>query len=214
MQSGRNSEPSMDDILASIRKIISEDPSSLGLGTPAAPSPAPLSLDAHRAPVATGTAPQRPAGPETPPTAGGSDDLSDLVEGSPALATPTLNAPTPTAPEPLGASLGALAAGLATLIKTPQPAPAPSAQMQPAPAAAPSAILPTAPAAMIDEARVAPADAAPLAPQPSAPPSVRSLEEAVAEMLRPMLQRWVDENVPALAERIVREHVRRRSEDA
>ena len=212
----------MDDILASIRKIISEDPASLGLGAPAAPSPTPLSMDTHRAPVATGSAPQRLAGPDAaapaPRAAGGSDDLSDLVDGSPApatLATPAPDAHAPAAPEPLGASLGALAAGLATLIKTPpQPAPAPAAQMHPAPAAAPSPILPTSPKATIAEARVVPADAAPLAPKPSAPTSVRTLEEAVADMLRPMLQRWVDENVPALAERIVREHVRRRSDDA
>lgn len=37
----------------------------------------------------------------------------------------------------------------------------------------------------------------------------RSLEQAADEMLRPMLQDWLDSNLPALVERLVREEIER-----
>jgi uncharacterized protein len=37
----------------------------------------------------------------------------------------------------------------------------------------------------------------------------RTLEELVREMLRPMLQTWLDENLPAIVERLVREEIAR-----
>lgn len=55
-------------------------------------------------------------------------------------------------------------------------------------------------------------------PQPSAPPSQvagaqptppRTLEDAVAEMLRPMLQKWVAENMPRIIEKALRVEVAR-----
>jgi len=42
----------------------------------------------------------------------------------------------------------------------------------------------------------------------------RSLEELVRELLRPMLQRWLDENLPGLVERAVRSEIARQSEEA
>ena len=41
----------------------------------------------------------------------------------------------------------------------------------------------------------------------------RSLEELVRELLRPMLQRWLDENLPGLVERAVRAEIARQSEE-
>jgi len=41
--------------------------------------------------------------------------------------------------------------------------------------------------------------------QPEAP--VRTLEDAVADMLRPMLQQWVAENMPRIIERALRTEV-------
>jgi uncharacterized protein len=41
----------------------------------------------------------------------------------------------------------------------------------------------------------------------------RSLEELVRELLRPMLQRWLDENLPGLVERAVRAEIARQSDE-
>lgn len=38
---------------------------------------------------------------------------------------------------------------------------------------------------------------------------MRSVEDAVQEMLRPMLQEWLDDNLPRLVERLVREEIER-----
>ena len=40
-----------------------------------------------------------------------------------------------------------------------------------------------------------------------------SLEELVRELLRPMLQRWLDENLPGLVERAVRAEIARQSDE-
>jgi cell pole-organizing protein PopZ len=37
----------------------------------------------------------------------------------------------------------------------------------------------------------------------------RSFEELAEEMMRPMLQDWLDNNLPALVERLVREEIER-----
>jgi cell pole-organizing protein PopZ len=37
----------------------------------------------------------------------------------------------------------------------------------------------------------------------------RSLDELAQEMLRPMLQEWLDDNLPTLVERLVREEIER-----
>ncbi len=37
----------------------------------------------------------------------------------------------------------------------------------------------------------------------------RSLEEMAQDMLRPMLQEWLDDNLPTLVERLVREEIER-----
>lgn len=39
--------------------------------------------------------------------------------------------------------------------------------------------------------------------------STRSLDEIASEMLRPMLQEWLDDNLPTLVERLVREEIER-----
>ena len=39
--------------------------------------------------------------------------------------------------------------------------------------------------------------------------NARTLEDLVAEMLQPMLKSWLDENLPALVERLVQEEIER-----
>src|SRR5690606_32302795 len=37
----------------------------------------------------------------------------------------------------------------------------------------------------------------------------RSLEDVVRDMMRPMLQHWLDDNLPPLVERLIREEIQR-----
>jgi cell pole-organizing protein PopZ len=39
--------------------------------------------------------------------------------------------------------------------------------------------------------------------------NARTLEDLVAEMLRPMLKDWLDDNLPSLVERLVQEEIQR-----
>jgi cell pole-organizing protein PopZ len=39
--------------------------------------------------------------------------------------------------------------------------------------------------------------------------NARTLEDLVAEMLRPMLKEWLDDNLPSLVERLVQEEIQR-----
>ena len=52
-----------------------------------------------------------------------------------------------------------------------------------------------------------------LAPDEHGTGGGRSLEEVVRELLRPILQRWIDENLPGLVERAVRVEIARLSEE-
>ena len=84
-------------------------------------------------------------------------------------------------------ALGALAQGLAaSTAKSDAPVPAAVAATVPAASAAPS----------------------PSAPDTGAAPS-RSLEDVVADMLRPMLQKWVAENMPRIMEKALRSEMQR-----
>ena len=75
----------------------------------------------------------------------------------------------------------------------------------PAPAAAAPAAVP-APSAPAKSAQVA--ASAPAAPQPASEPTVpRSMEDTVAELLRPMLRQWLDQNMPRVIEKALRNEI-------
>lgn len=178
-------EPSMEEILASIRRIISED------GDPAAA-------------VAQAPAPQ--------PAAAGADDvlvLTEEVEDEPAephLTVPP-SAPEPAAPQPRAAE--------EPQVKLAEPEPEPVA---PAAAAqfgrrlisegAANASL-AALSELVNRTQRDPAiESLPMGQ------SNRTLEDLTRELLRPMLKAWLDENLPPLVERIVREEIGRLALDA
>ena len=122
------------------------------------------------------------------------------VETKPAPANPPpaakkveAPAPTPT-PAPAPAPKPAAAAPAST----PAPAPAPKpAAAAPAPAPKPAATPPPA----AKTAAPAPAQAIP-APKPAAtaPVGVKSMDETVVELLRPLLRDWLNANMPRLIE--------------
>jgi cell pole-organizing protein PopZ len=173
-------EPTMEEILASIRRIISEDD---------APESAPA---AAAAPAEAPAAPAAAAEAEPATTAASADDdddevleLTDRVETHGDL--DILSAPAVTAaPEP-----------------PPEPSPA-IAPTPPAPVAASADSLLSVTAAAAAAAAFGRLSNASAMPAPG-----RSLEDVVRELLRPLLQEWLDQNLAAIVQRTVDAEVAR-----
>ena len=190
---GANNDPSMDDILASIRKIISDDEA--------------------RAHVSGGAAGPAAASNSSPATR--RDDvllLTDLVE-EPAEEMP--RAPEPT---PLPQRIDPVSAG-----EMPQPtmpplelpiAPMPVLTQVEAPVKQPAETLIEAGAAGVaasafDRLSQAVQESVPTPAAQDPGPGVggRNLEDIVKDMLRPMLKEWLDKNLPPMVERYVEREI-------
>lgn len=221
---GPGNDSSMDDILASIRKIISDDEARGSTG---------------RKPDATTPAGSQPAeAGKSAAQAAASDDvllLTDLVDGptaGPPPSRPTLVPPvaridtgsaTPAAaaiapasnpvipPSPLAQPPGQ-SVGSTPISATPSASSAESPVKQPPaeknlmePGAAGIA------ASAFDRLSHAVQDSVPQPtatdPGPSVGPSGRTLEDIVKEMLRPMLKEWLDKNLPTVVERLVEREI-------
>lgn len=208
-----NTDPSMDDILASIRKIISADEARAQVGgAPASParSPGPaLHAVVSPAPVARIVeqgSPQpdlSPIGDAGGDPGGGRDDvllLTDLIEEPRAEPAPQ--------PLPLPRIDPVRAADM------PQPA------LGPEPAAGP----PTGPRLVAGDTASSAAEAfarlsqavqesvlPPAAAETHVPLATggKSVEELAADLLRPMLKDWLDRNLPTLVERLVEREIAR-----
>ncbi len=187
-------EPTMEEILASIRRIISEDEAPAE--TPAAAAAPEIEAQPEPAPqpVAAETVFAAPFEPEPAPAV--EDDvleLTDRYDAAPVetigdldvTPTETYQAPEPPAAPPAreqgydtlvgdsaAASAASAFAGLAASFKKPEPAPAAS-----------TGDLPFV--------------------------SGNTVEAMVAEMLRPLLKDWLDANLPAIVEAQVRKEVER-----
>jgi cell pole-organizing protein PopZ len=215
-------DPSMDDILASIRKIISDD-------------------EARAQVNGAASAESKLPGP-TAASASASTDRDDVLlltdlldEPKTAPPRPTL-VPPPAKPDPVSSAQA----------QVPQPSVAPipppfiplpptvAAEQQTVPTPSTSAAKPIAPVEppvkqpLADRSLVEP-DAAGLAasafhrlsqavqesvprpaatdPGPSVGPSGRNLEDIVKELLRPMLKEWLDKNLPTMVERFVEREI-------
>jgi len=209
-QPAKAQEPSMEEILASIRRIIADDDAA----KPAKPEPA--------KPAAAAPPPKRAPKPAPPePAAMSQDDidamLSNFDQPPPAPPPP----PTaPPAPEPEADVLD-LTEAMATPEPEPPPfrtigtepdvmfaEPAPEPEPPPPPRPAPVAVPP--PDRIVSDATRAAVDAAfnSLA-QTVLVQNARTLEDLVKEMLRPMLKSWLDDNLPTLVERLVRAEIER-----
>lgn len=187
-----NQEPTMEEILASIRRIISEDDAPQDTaGAAAEESPEPAAAEAAPAQVAE-------AEPAFEPEAG--DEVLELTDRVESVAT------APSAP-PVE-SVGDL-----DVYPQAEPAPPPPAPKAAEPAWAPaeSESLVSAPAA-----RSASTAFGQLATSLIMPKDGRTLEDVVQELLRPLLKSWLDENLPGIVqakvdaevERIARTRVR------
>jgi cell pole-organizing protein PopZ len=207
----------MEEILASIRRIIADDEAAKPAKAPdPAPAPAPVAAIAEK------PAP-RPAPPPRPVT-----PLPSAAETKPAAPPP------PPVPPPTADVLDLTEAMAA--VPAPEPAPAPSSFRtidgqsdvvfsDRAPDAAPPP-PPEPTVRIVEEARkqfvsmpdrnllsATTANAVDNAFNSLAHTvlgnNARTLEDLVKEMLRPMLKSWLDDNLPGLVDRIVRAEIER-----
>jgi len=180
-----NQEPTMEEILASIRRIISEDDPPAE-GAEAAPAATP---DAEPAPAPQPVAFAQPAEVQA------DDDEDEVLE-----LTERVDAG---APAPQMESVGDLDVFPAA-VPAPAPVAAAPAPRAPAPAFEPDENLVSPPAAT--EAATAFAS---LSGAIGMPRDGRVLEDVVRELLRPLMKQWLDDNLPRIVEAAVQTEVER-----
>ena len=211
-QAAKAQEPSMEEILASIRRIIADDDTK-----PARPE--------AKAPEPKAPPPPKPAPAPPPPAAAmKQDDIDAMLAGLDAPAEPEPPPPPEPEPEPEPEVLElteAMQAPASPAFRTidaqqdvvfeeasepepPRPPPrAPEPQPRMAQPAMPeAAIMSSSTAAAVDSAFNALAHTVLVQ-------NAKTLEDLVKEMLRPMLQHWLDNNLPTLVERLVRQEIER-----
>jgi uncharacterized protein len=225
-QPAKSQEPSMEEILASIRRIIADDDASK---SPLKPAEVPKPASRAAVPSSHSAAPAREleSGPSAVMEAEEEDsaesslhdpDILDLTES---MASPAV-AEAAAVPEPASSAMvegfphsgGAeseSAAFDALEVEKPSFAPAPSAEPdkldEQARVGVPGVsergqLLSSATAAAVDSAFNALA-------QTVLVNNARTLEDLVREMMRPMLKTWLDDNLPRLVERLVRAEIER-----
>ena len=206
-QAAKAQEPSMEEILASIRRIIADDDSK------PAPRPEPPKT---AAPQPVPPPPPRPAASPPPPAA---NEIDALIASSEPEPEPEPEEPAP-APDILdltesmaSSSTPAESPAFRTIdaqpdivFADPSPEPEPDEGDYERPAASPFSInerlLSGEAAAAVDSAFSSLA-------QTVLVQNARTLEDLVREMLRPMLKSWLDDNLPGLVERLVRAEIER-----
>lgn len=220
-------EPSMDEILSSIRQIIADDDAGAVPRKPApiAATPQPPARSFAPAPPRPAEAPAKPdVAPEPEPLALSPEQI--LGEDEPSIATD--------AEQDFMAQLvddDPLTAALVEpedIAFEPMPEPEPVFSPPPRPVSpAPAPRLPPRPvaqAAPLPDPNLT-ADMAEELLEPTTQSVVRStfaklnnmsaigsnvtIEQMMREMLRPMLKEWLDENLPAVVERIVEQEIAR-----
>ncbi len=176
----------MEEILASIRRIIADDQATKP--TEALPEPEP-------------------------------DDVLDLAEVAQPVARPRAVVPEP---EPETLDFDAIDFDAPAFEPEPKPepkpvaaAPAPPPAAPPQPAVQPAARPREPEPEFVPEALVSPSTDASvsgafnLLAHTVLTQNARTLEDLVKEMLRPMLKSWLDDNLPAVVERLVRAEIER-----
>jgi len=193
-QPAKAQEPSMEEILASIRRIISDEEPK---GAAPKPAPAPRAVVPPAPPVRV-PEPRVMAESMAPPAVEQPAPINDILDLTEQMAQPapppgsefrtidgaqdvvfTESEPHPPAPEP-------------AMMHEPMPEPPPLERplmSQPTMAAVDSAFNTLAHTVLVQNAR--------------------TLEDLVREMLRPMLKSWLDDNLPGLVERLVRAEIER-----
>jgi uncharacterized protein len=217
-QTAKAQEPSMEEILASIRRIIADDDASKPAKTPestAPPKPAAAAMPSRPAPAVTPSSTAPPAAakpvvkPAVPaPSAANSQDEIDAMLAE--LDAPPKVTPNPTAAQPAAADVFDLTEAMTA--PTPPPGPAPNFRTIDGTSDVVFSNKPEPPPdrALISNETIAAVDSAfnTLA-HTVIGQNARTLEDLVREMLRPMLKSWLDDNLPGMVERIVRAEIER-----
>jgi uncharacterized protein len=213
-QPAKANEPTMEEILASIRRIIADDDATKSAQpVPEAPKPAVQAAPAvrpvmppPRMPAAAPPPPPRvtppPVSPlEAPaPMEAESEDVEeesgDILELTESMAAPM--------PDPPPTMAGGPPPAFRTIegdsdigFDEPRERPLPRVAAE-----APQRLMSQATTAAVDSAFNSLA-------QTVLVQNAKTLEDLVREMLRPMLKAWLDENLPAMVERLVRAEIER-----
>ncbi len=204
-------EPTMEEILASIRRIISEDdaPAETAPGAAAQPEPEP-EPEAEPADVSPAMMDETPSMQEP---AASEEDVLELTDTYEAPAGETIGDldVSPAEPEPFPAAEAPRSESFFDApaeVHTPEPPSVPSAGYDSLVGESAAASAASAFAGLASSLRQPQAAEAPRGPDLSFA-SGSTIEAMVAEMLRPMLKEWLDANLPGIVEREVRKEVER-----
>jgi uncharacterized protein len=201
-QAAKSQEPSMEEILASIRRIIAEDDSE----KPAQRPPETASVELN--PDAAAASPETERATDAPPRESPAARIGALSSSAKAARPSTVL----DLIEPMGSSASQSAAP--AVDSSPAPAPPESIEH----AVANEAMSGTQSSGAHDDGRGGLMSNATSAAVDSAfnalaqtvlVHNARTLEDLVREMLRPMLKVWLDDNLPGLVERLVRAEIER-----
>jgi cell pole-organizing protein PopZ len=181
-------DPSMDDILASIRKILNEEDPPAPVQAPAAAPPAREAEPIQLTPEMMIAPPENLAGPSPVPPP---PEPAPPVPEPPVAAAPPPPPPAPLVPTRVPTNI------MQTLQSSP-PELAPAAMLlDPLAAAAAAAALGQLSRAVSQERTAQVTRGGP------------SIEDVVREEVRPMLKAWLDAHLPATVERLVRAEIER-----
>jgi cell pole-organizing protein PopZ len=204
-QAAKAQEPSMEEILASIRRIIADDdtttkpappaaaaaprPAAMPPRTPMPPSPPPRAAEPPPPPPLR-VEERPPAPPEPEP-----EDILDLTEQM---------------AEPEPPSFQTIDGQNDVIFADPHPEPQRMAEPPRAPAPPPPPAVDPTERPLLSSSTTSAVDSAfnTLA-QTVLVQNARTLEDLVREMLRPLLKSWLDDNLPGMVERIVRAEIER-----
>ena len=222
-QAAKAQEPSMEEILASIRRIIADDDASKPVKPPEPAKPAPPPV------AAVPARPAPPPPPPAPPPAAAKQTAIDAVLADIDKPKPAPKVEPPKAAPPAASDVF----DLTEAMTTPPPGPAPTFRTidgdsdvvfadrpveVPRAAEEPRRVVtppPPRPAPLTDAGLLSNATASAVDSAFNAlaatvlGQNARTLEDLVKEMLRPMLKSWLDDNLPGLVERIVRAEIER-----
>ena len=217
-QTAKVQEPSMEEILASIRRIIADDDASKTAKPPESKPAEPA------APPPQASRPLPPAPPSLPPApppsaqANSQEEIDAMLAqldtpASPDVLDLTEDMAAPAAAEPAPAFRTIDAGSDVVFTERPLDQPEPALRIieeprRPPPAPAPRAVEPERP--LISAATISAVDSAfnTLA-HTVIGQNARTLEDLVKEMLRPLLKSWLDDNLPSVVDRIVRAEIER-----
>jgi uncharacterized protein len=222
-------EPTMEEILASIRRIIADDEPAAEAkpAAPAAKAAAPAPAAAKPAPAA----PAAPAAAAEPAAAElGQDDIDAMLASFDSPAVPAKEEPAAKDEDVLELTKPVAKAAEAPEVdfREPEPEPEPEADEDAWAAVGAmeeeEAATPPPPAKPISTANLArEVGETLLAPEAGdavasafsslahtiLSQNARTLDDLVQEMLRPMLKSWLDDNLPTIVERLVRAEIER-----